>query len=163
MRIRDKAEEGQSLFPETAYTYRIFVTDRMTRPHNVIAEYDQRADVENSIKESQDEGIMAIPSKKFQANCAFFQIAMPAYNIWRWIKLIDARSQCRNTTAAEVADAPVQRETIRMTRLKKLFVPAKLTFHNNRGNIFHAHGPVSGCGASRAKWSGRGRHTGGGA
>ena len=138
MRIRNKAEEGQSLFPETEYTYRIFVTNRMTRPHNVIAEYDQRADVENSIKEAQDEGIMAIPSKKFQANCAFFQIAMLAYNIWRWIKLIDARSQCRNTTAAEVADAPVQRETIRMTRLKKLFVPAKLTFHNNRGNILYS-------------------------
>ena len=140
MRILNKAEEGQSLFPETEYTYRAFVTNRTRKPHNVIVEYDKRADVENSIKEAQEEGIMAIPSKKFLANCAFFQIAMLSYDIWRWIKFIDARSQGRKTTLrnTEAEHAPVQRETIRTTRLKKLYVPAKLVFHANRGKALYS-------------------------
>jgi hypothetical protein len=140
--VRIPLEETEaSLFPETQYTYRIFVTNRTTRPHNVIAEYDKRADVENSVKEAQDEGIMAIPSKRFRANSTFFQIVMLAYNIWRGIKLVAARRQFpqhENMTTAELKTSTARKETIRMTRLKQLYIPAKLIFHDNRGKILYS-------------------------
>lgn len=138
MRIRE-AEDHEALFPEIQYTYRILITDRQTRPHNVVKEYDKRADVENSIKEAQSEGIMAIPSKKFRTNQVFFQLTMLAYNMWRWIKLIAACSQYPDEKKAEhLAQNSDRCETIRLTRLKKLYVPAKLTFHDNRGNVMYS-------------------------
>ncbi|MBU4200582.1 MAG: hypothetical protein KKG09_03150, partial [Verrucomicrobia bacterium] len=45
----------------------------------VIEDYDQRADAENLIGEAQREGVLAIPSKRFQAHHAFFQLVMLAY------------------------------------------------------------------------------------
>jgi len=140
MRILEEEDQQPALFPETKYTYRVFITNRTTRPHNVIAEYDKRADVENSIKEAQSEGIMAIPSRKFRTNRAFFQIVMFAYNIWRWVKLIAVCSQTRNRelTRKTIKKTSDYRETIRASRLNKLYVPAKLTFHDNRGNILYS-------------------------
>ena len=139
MRIREE-EQQESLFPEVDYTYRVFITNRITRPHNVITEYDKRADVENSIKEAQSEGIMAIPSKKFINNRAFFQLAMFSYNIWRWIKLIAACSETKedSLSSKEIKKSREHQDTIRTSRLKKLYVPAKLTFHENRGNILYS-------------------------
>ncbi len=140
MRIREEDDQQEALFPEVNYTYRVFITNRQTRPHNVIAEYDKRADVENSIKEAQSEGIMAIPSKKFRKNQCFFQLAMFAYNIWRWIKLIAACSQTKedSLTNKAIKKNTEYQDTIRTSRLKKLYVPAKLTFHENRGNILYS-------------------------
>ena len=79
----NKGNKQLDLFEHDQYVYRVFVTNLKLRPHNVIARYDPRADVENCIGEAQREGLFAIPSKKFQTNYAYFQIVMLAYNLWR--------------------------------------------------------------------------------
>jgi hypothetical protein len=85
MRIAKENESGQQeqgeLFEEDRYTYRIFCTTLNGKPHEVIATYDKRADVENLVGEAKREGLDAIPSGKFKNNYAFFQVAMLAYNI----------------------------------------------------------------------------------
>ena len=55
--------------------YRIFVTNLKTRPRNVIPNYDKRADVDNSIKEAQHEGIPAVPSENSKAIMRFFRLS----------------------------------------------------------------------------------------
>jgi hypothetical protein len=76
MRIRkDQVGERQlKLLDGENYVYRVFVTNVPGRPHTVIADYDQRAAVEPLIGEAQREGVLAIPSKRFQAHHAFFQV-----------------------------------------------------------------------------------------
>jgi len=143
MRIKKEQKEGQStpLFEEDRYTYRIFVTNLSLRPHNVIARYDKRADVENSIGEAQQEGILAIPSKKFQSNHAYFQIVMLAYNLWRWLKLVAGHHQTGRREAKK-GKAPdrleVVDQTVRLTRLKMLFVAAKIAHHSNRDKVYYS-------------------------
>lgn len=90
MRIpKEQKGDRQLKLPESEkYVYRIFVTNETMRPYNVVAGYDPRADAENLIGEAQREGVLAIPSKKFQAHHAFLQIAILAYNLWRWMKLL---------------------------------------------------------------------------
>lgn len=145
MRIpKDQKQDRQlKLFEEDNYMYRVFVTNLQKKPHNVIADYDKRADVENSIGEAQREGILAIPSKRFQSNHAFFQIVMLAYNLWRWMKLAAGRqlrqSQNKSAVRQEVTDkVEVETQTIRLTRLKLLYISAKLTFHNNRDQVYYS-------------------------
>lgn len=138
--LKEKDEESNTveqlnLFGEKKYKYRVFATSLSWKTHTVIRKYDKRADVENLIGESQREGILAIPSKRFLSNHAFFQIVMLSYNIWRWMKIM---SGCRqepeeaNEAGAQVTCADVDYEivdnTIRIARLKMLFVPAKLTY-----------------------------------
>ena len=74
LRIRkeDIGDRQLKLLPSENYVYRVFVTNERMRPHNVINQYDQRADAENLIGEAQREGIVAIPSKRFQSHHAFF-------------------------------------------------------------------------------------------
>ena len=76
------------LFEDDRYTYRIFCTSLSGKAHQVIAEYDKRADVENLVGEAKREGLEAIPSAKFKNNYAFFQLVMLAYNIWRYMKIL---------------------------------------------------------------------------
>jgi hypothetical protein len=143
MRIKkeQKGERQLPLFKEDLYVYRVFVTNLSRKPHNVIAEYDKRADVENSIGEAQREGILAIPSKKFQSNHAYFQIVMLAYNLWRWLKLVAGHQQAQGIAAKtskgsdhlEVVD-----QTVRLTRLKMLFVAAKISHHSNRDKVYYS-------------------------
>jgi len=80
------------LFEDDNYTYRIFCTNLAGRAHEVIDEYDNRADVENLVGEAKREGLEMIPSGKFKNNYAFFQIVMLAYNIWRYMKMVAHRS-----------------------------------------------------------------------
>lgn len=142
MRIK-KQQEGKQplLFEEDRYTYRIFVTNLSLRPHNVIARYDKRADVENSIGEAQREGILAIPSKKFQSSHAYFQIVMLAYNLWRWLKQVAGHQQTKRIEAkkGKVPDhLEVVDQTVRLTRLKMLFVAAKISHHSNREKVYYS-------------------------
>jgi hypothetical protein len=44
--------------------------------HQIIADYDKRAEVENLVGEAKDEGLDMIPSAKSKNNYAFFQIVM---------------------------------------------------------------------------------------
>jgi hypothetical protein len=146
MRIRkDQAQDGQlELFEEGQYVYRVFVTNLTLRPHNVVAQYDPRADAENSIGEAQREGILAIPSKKFQTHSAYFQIVMLAYNLWRWMKQVaghheQEHARTRRAEPASSAESPsIVDHTIRVARLKMLYVAAKVTSHAHRAEVYYS-------------------------
>jgi hypothetical protein len=143
MRIKkeQKGERQLPLFEEDLYVYRVFVTNLSGKPHNVIAEYDKRADVENLVGEAQREGILAIPSKKFQSNHAYFQIVMLAYNLWRWLKLVAGHHQTEQVEAKEGVPPDhleVVDQTVRLTRLKMLFVAAKISHHSNRDKVYYS-------------------------
>ena len=123
------------------YLYRVFVTNVPGRPHTVIADYDQRAAVEPLIGEAQREGVLAIPSKRFQTHHAFFQVVMLAYNLWRWMKLLAGhaeRQAQRGTPVPEPQRIRLPDHTLRIARLKLLYVAAKICFHNNRDEVLYS-------------------------
>lgn len=137
MRIKDaKALENQLNLPELeGYVYRVFATNLVGRPHRVIGEYDLRADVENLIGESQREGLLAIPSKRFQSNMAFFQIVMLAYNLWRWMKLLAGHCQKeeqKGRVPGKNIKITMPDHTLRIARLKMLYVAAKIQYHGRQ-------------------------------
>jgi hypothetical protein len=140
MRIREdqRGNRQLKLLESENYLYRIFVTNEKGRPHRVIDDYDQRAEAENLIGEAQREGVLAIPSKRFQAHHAFFQIVMLAYNLWRWMKLLAGHAEGQKQQGVEVPESKritMPDHTIRIARLKMLFVAAKILFHNNRDEV----------------------------
>jgi len=140
-RIGKKGEAVQcELFEDDRYKYRIFCTTRLAKPHKVIEEYDKRADVENLVGEAKREGLEAIPSKKFKNNYAWFQLVMLSYNLWRYLKMLAQQSaQQHPATAASgtVSDPSqdIQDNTIRIARLKLLFIAAKTPFHDNHTTV----------------------------
>jgi hypothetical protein len=145
MRIAKEIEEPAvknvqyELFDNDRYTYRIFCTSLKGKPHKIIAQYDKRADVENLIGEAKREGLDAIPSTRFKNNYAFFQIVMLACNIWRYFKIL-AQISSKEQKEATV-DNPhqgldnVMNNTIKIARLKLLFIAAKLVFHANQEKV----------------------------
>ena len=140
MRIRQApaGERQLKLLDSENYVYRVFATHRPGRPHRVLAEYDLRADAENLIGEAQREGILAIPSKRFQAHHAFFQIVMLAYNLWRWMKLLAGhaeRAQAAGQPVDESRRIRMPDHTLRIARLKMLYVAAKIVSHSNREEV----------------------------
>jgi len=123
------------------FAYRGFATNLAQRPHNVIRIYDKRAAVESLIGEAQREGILAIPSRRFQSSYAFFQVVMFAYNLWRWIKMVagsEGREPAQPGDPSSPERSPVERETIHLTRLKILFTGARITSHGNRHRVSYA-------------------------
>ena len=141
MRIRkDEVGERQLQLVEH-YAYRVFVTNVPGRPHTVIEDYDQRADVENLIGEAQREGVLAIPSKRFQTHHAFFQLVMLAYNLWRWMKLLAGHAEQQAQQGRLVPEPQRIRlpdHTLRIARLKLLYVAAKICFHDNRDAVLYS-------------------------
>ncbi len=123
------------LFEDDRYTYRTFCTNLAGKAHKVIAEYDKRADVENLIGEAKREGLDMIPSAKFKNNYAFFQIVMLAYNIWRYMKMIAQKSVSGHRAAKGSALKGIMTNTVRIARLKLLFIAAKVVNHSNRDTI----------------------------
>ena len=128
------------LFEDDKYIYRIFCTSLAGPAHQVIAEYDKRADVENLVGEAKREGLDMIPSAKFKNNYAFFQIVMLAYNIWRYMKMIANQSVVSgDRSQAAAADSSVLKgimnNTVRIARLKLLFIAAKVVKDGNRDKV----------------------------
>ena len=127
------------LFEDDRYTYRIFCTSLSGPAHQVIAEYDKRADVENLVGEAKREGLDMIPSAKFKNNYAFFQIVMLAYNIWRYMKMIANQSVSINRSQTAAADGRdlkgIMNNTVRIARLKLLFIAAKVVKDGNRDKV----------------------------
>jgi hypothetical protein len=127
------------LFEDDKYTYRIFCTSLAGQAHQVIAEYDKRADVENLVGEAKREGLDMIPSAKFKNNYAFFQIVMLAYNIWRYMKMIANQSVCGDPSHKAAADSSalkgIMSNTVRIARLKLLFIAAKVVKDGNRDKV----------------------------
>jgi hypothetical protein len=141
MRIpKEKAKKiGQAfqckLFEDDRYTYRIFCTNIGKKPHEIIAEYDKRADVENLVGEAKREGLDAIPSGKFKNNYAFFQIVMLTYNIWRYLKIMANESmkadQTDMTNSSPYGLKGIMNNTLRIARLKLLYLAAKVVIDSN--------------------------------
>jgi hypothetical protein len=123
------------LFEDDKYTYRIFCTNLAGPAHQIIADYDKRADVENLVGEAKREGLDMIPSAKFKNNYAFFQIVMLAYNIWRYLKMIAQKSVCGDRPAENSILKSIMTNTARIARLKLLFIAAKVVHHSNRDKI----------------------------
>ena len=122
------------LFEDARYTYRIFCTTLIGKAHHVVAEYDKRADVENLVGEAKREGLDAIPSARFKNNYAFFQIVMLAYNIWRYMKIMAQMSTKSSTSQAKGFEG-VMTNTIRIARLRLLFIAAKVVKDSNRDKV----------------------------
>lgn len=139
MRIREdqKGDRQLEMFEDNKYMHRVFATNLHWQPHTVIVTYDKRASIEGMIKEAQQEGILAIPSRRFLSNYAFFQIVMFAYNIWRWIKLvagmqaIAADAEFDDQNDKTLFEYPIVNHTIRIARLKMLFLAAKIATHED--------------------------------
>ena len=143
MRIpKERRRRGKQLelLEDGKYKYRIFVTDLTRAAHQVIEEYDQRADCENLIGEAKREGLEAIPSRKFGNNYAYFQIVMLAYNIWRSFKMLAAHGM-RETEGIEIPAETAYKaqevadHTIRIARLKLLFIAAKVATHSGTAEV----------------------------
>jgi hypothetical protein len=134
-----KSEQIQlKLLEDDRYKYRIFVTCIKGRPHMVIEEYDKRADCENLIGEAKREGLEAIPSAKFASNYAYFQLVMLAYNIWRSFKMIAEKSQTEpggQEKQPKCSLRGIMDNTIRIARLKLLFIAAKVRAHSNETTV----------------------------
>jgi hypothetical protein len=129
------------LFEEDRYKYRIFCTSLNDPAHKVIDEYDTRADVENLVGEAKREGLAAIPSSKFKNNYAFFQLVMLGYNIWRYIKIMAAMSN-RETESCETRIQGIKANTIRIARLKLLFVAAKVIKDAVKYSLYDSRTPA---------------------
>jgi len=123
------------LFEDDKYTHRIFCTDLAGKTHKIIVEYDKRADVENLVGEAKREGLDMIPSAKFNSNYAFSQIVMLAYNIWRYMKMIAQKSAFGNRPAHGSILRGIMTNTVRIARLKLLFIAAKVVNHNNYDKV----------------------------
>ena len=127
------------LFEDDKYTYRIFCTSLYGKAHKIIAEYDKRADVENLIGEAKREGLDMIPSAKFKNNYTFFQIVMLAYNIWRYMKMIARQSVSDDRNKVVTSPGSILKgimdNTVRIARLKLLFIAAKVVKDGNRDKI----------------------------
>jgi len=134
MRIPNQQEQC-ALFEEDSYTYRIFCTSLSGPAHTVIGDYDKRADVENLVGEAKREGLEAIPSTKFKNNYAFFQLVMLSYNIWRYMKLLAAKSQESKNVKEKASLKTVASNTIRIARLKMLFIAAKVVRVQNLDKV----------------------------
>ena len=145
MRIpkKEAKKPGQAiqcvLFEDERYQYRIFCTNLGGKAHKIISEYDKRADVENLVGEAKREGLDAIPSAKFKTNYAYFQIVMLAYNIWRYLKMI-AQLGIRDDQCDQADDGAkglqgIMNNTIRIARLKLLFIAAKVVKESNVDKI----------------------------
>jgi hypothetical protein len=109
-----------SLFKLKNYTYQVIVTDLKLTPLNVWRFYNRRATAELIIRELK-EGYATgkIPTKFFEANSAFFQITLLAYNLLNWFKRMCLPPKYR-------------RMTIESLRHRLLVVPAELIHPQGR-------------------------------
>jgi hypothetical protein len=102
------------LFQMGGYSYQVLVTNLSLTPLNVWRFYNQRARAELIIRELKDAyGLGKIPTKDFQANEAFFQIVLLAYNLLNWFKRL-------------CVPAHLQRATLQRLRQRLLVVPAQV-------------------------------------
>jgi hypothetical protein len=123
------------LFEDDKYTHRIFCTNLNGKASKIIADYDKRADVENLVGEAKREGLDMVPSAKFKNNYAFFQIVMLAYNIWRYMKMIAQMSVPGYRPGHANLLKGIMTNTIRIARLKLLFIAAKVVSHSGHNKV----------------------------
>jgi len=130
-----KQQQQCVLFEDDKYTHRIFCTNLGGKAIKIIADYDKRADVENLVGEAKREGLDMVPSSKFKNNYAFFQIVMMAYNIWRYMKIIAQMSLPGFRPGQASILKGIMANTIRIARLKLLFIAAKVASHSGYNKV----------------------------
>lgn len=128
----DSADPDQiGLFDGLACRYRVFVTNidsEKWSPAEVVAFYNKRAAVENLIKESNNDiGLTAHPSGQWAMNANHFQLSMIAYNLNCWLALFEREE---SLTVPELTH-----RTIATTRLRMLYLAAKITRHGGQTEI----------------------------
>jgi hypothetical protein len=123
--------EQYQLFETSQYRFRVFVTDMTDPIHFVVWFYGQRGGAENLIKEANnDAGLAAHPSGRFDVNGNHFQLAMLAYNLNCWLMLFN-RGPEADVTA-------LQHTTLATSRLRFLFVAAKIWRHAGRTGVSYS-------------------------
>jgi hypothetical protein len=129
--VEPEETEQYQLFETRQYKYRVFVTDLTDPIYFVVWFYNQRGGAENLIKEANnDAGLAAHPSSRFDVNGNHFQLAMLAYNLNCWLMLFNREPQ---------ADATQLRHTtLATTRLRFLFVAAKIWRHAGRTGVSYS-------------------------
>ena len=86
--------------------------------------------------EAKREGLGAVPSAKFKNNYAFFQVVMLAYNIWRYLKLMASPNKMDDCRESEQKESDsIASNTIRIARLKLLYIAAKVVNDQNRDKV----------------------------
>ena len=126
-----EAKEQYQLFETSQYKYRVFVSDMPDPIYFVVWFYNQRGGAENLIKEANnDAGLAAHPSGRFDVNGNHFQLAMLAYNLNCWLMLFNREPQANS-------DA-MQHTTLATSRLRFLFVAAKIWRHAGRTGVSYS-------------------------
>jgi len=127
--------EGESeqyqLFEVEEYSYRVFVTNMDGALDLLVWFYNQRAGSENLIKEANnDAGLTAHPSRRFETNRNYFQLAMLAYNLNCWLMLFNREEGARSES--------LQHTTLATARLRFLFLAAKIWRHVGRVGVSYS-------------------------
>jgi hypothetical protein len=117
VRHKKPQDEGQTdMFEDTAYKYRVFVTDLNAGAEKIVAEYDGRATVENLIEESKNQIAFAkIPGHNFAANANFLQLVILAFNLNKWLQLFGRDEK-----------QVFHWEEIRTSRFKHLYIACRI-------------------------------------
>ena len=136
-RPADEPEQYQ-LFDTSEYSYRVFVTNMKDAIAQLAWFYQQRAGAENLIKEANnDAGLAAHPSARWAMSCIHFQLAMLAYNLNCWLMLFNREEEAKV--------AALGHTTLATTRLKFLFLAAKIWRHAGRVGVSYSdHYPEQG-------------------
>jgi hypothetical protein len=88
-----------TLFATGRYTYHAFVTNLRIWPLAVYRLYNDRAAVENIIKELKaDYPLAKIPTGQFAANEAYFHLLLLAYNLVNWFQRLCLPTQYHSVT-----------------------------------------------------------------
>lgn len=129
--VESEEAEQYQLFETSQYKYRAFVTDFREPIDFVVWFYNQRGGAENLIKEANnDAGLAAHPSGRFDVNGNHFQLAMLAYNLNCWLMLFHREPQADATK--------LQHTTLATSRLRFLFVAAKIWRHAGRTGVSYS-------------------------
>jgi len=124
-------DEQYQLFETSQYKYRVFVTDLTDPVYFVVWIYNQRGGGENLIKEANnDAGLTAHPSGRFDVNGNHFQLAMLAYNLNCWLMLFNREPEVKVTE--------LRHTTLATSRLRFLFVAAKIWRHAGRTGVSYS-------------------------
>lgn len=120
----DDEGEQLTLFQLKRHSYQVLVTNLDLSPLNVWKFYNQRACVEQLVRELKgDYGIGHIPTRQYMANEAYFHLLLLAYNCVIWFQ--------RTCLPAQMQSATLQR-----LREDLLVMPAHLTRTGNRPNLW---------------------------
>lgn len=103
-----------SLFRMGDYVYRVIVTNLELTPLNLWRFYNDRAEVELVIREMKEAYALGkIPTGDWQANRAYFQLVVFAYNLLNWFRRL-------------CLPEPWQRLTLPTIRQRLLLIPGEL-------------------------------------